>query len=186
MNRKVVYMGLAVLALPLAAILPAAAQQATPPAPPAMRGPAPLAQFDTNKDGAVTQAEIDTLRADRLKQFDRNADGKLSLEDYQALWLDAYRTQMVRAFQGHDADGDAAVTIEEFNRNFANVAGRADRNGDGKVDAQDMVRPQAQAPQARDGRDGGRQGPGPDMMRRPGPEQQQPGPAPQQQRGRGA
>lgn len=180
MNRKVVYMGLAALALPLVAALPAAAQQATPPAPPAMRGPAPLAQFDTNKDGAVTQAEIDTMRADRLKQFDKNADGKLSLEEYQALWLDAYRTQMVRAFQGHDINGDAAVTLEEFNRNFANIVGRADRNADGKVDAQDMMFPQARGGD----RDGGRQGPGPEM-RRPGP--QQPGPAPQQQqRGRGA
>ncbi len=185
MNCKIVYMGLAALALPLATVLPAASQQAMPPAPPAMRGPAPLAQFDTNQDGAVTQAEIDTMRSDRLKQFDKNADGKLNLEEYQALWLDAYRTQMVRAFQGHDIDGDAAVTIQEFNRNFANIVGHADRNGDAKVDAQDMVGPQVPPPQARDrGRDDDRRGPGPDM-RRPGP-QQQPGPAPQQQRGRGA
>ena len=186
MNRKVVYMGLAAaaVALPLlGASLPAFAQQAMPQmgrgGPDVGRGGPgnALAQFDTNKDGAVTQAEIDEMRTSRLKQFDKNNDGKLSLEEYQALWLDAYRTQMVRAFQGHDTDGDAAVTIEEFNRNFANIVRRADRNGDGKVDAQDQVRPQAQAPQER-GMD--RQ---PPAARRPGPQQP---PAQQQPQRRGA
>lgn len=186
MNRKLVYMGLAAAAvalpLTLGAALPAIAQQAMPqmgrPGPDAGRGGPgnALAQFDANKDGAVTQAEIDETRTGRLKQFDKNGDGKLSLEEYQALWLDAYRTEMVRAFQRHDADGDAAVTIEEFNRNFANIVRRADRNGDGKVDAQDQVRPQAQAPQER-GQD--RQAPG---ARRPGP-QQPPAQQPPQRRG---
>jgi len=102
----------------------------------------PLERYDTNKDGATTQAEVDAVRGDRLKQFDRNNDGKLNLEEYAALWLDAYRRQMVDQFQGHDDDGDGQVTIEEFNENFANLVRRNDRNGDGKVDATDVARPQ--------------------------------------------
>ena len=48
-------------------------------------------QFDTNKDGKLTQAEIDAARQERLAEFDADKNGALSLEEYQALWLDAMR-----------------------------------------------------------------------------------------------
>ncbi len=108
----------------------------------------PLEQFDTNKDGATTQAEINDMRAARLKQFDKNGDNKLTLEEYTQLWLDAYRRQMVDQFQHHDDDGDGLVTVDEFNEDFANMVRRADRNGDGKVDATDVARPAAPTPPA--------------------------------------
>ena len=106
----------------------------------------PLEQFDTNKDGATTQAEINDMRAARLKQFDKNGDNKLTLEEYTQLWLDAYRRQMVHQFQRHDDDGDGLITIDEFNKDFANLVRRYDRNGDGKVDAIDVARPTPPAP----------------------------------------
>lgn len=142
-----------------------------------------LGAFDTNKDGAVTQDEINAARGANLAKFDKNADGKLSVDEYSALWLDAMRTDMVRQFQGHDADGDGQVTTDEFNARFKDAVARADVNRDGKVDATDTQRPvaQQQAPQG-----GGNAGP---QMRRPdqGPQQQrQAPPQQQQQRGRGA
>ena len=140
-----------------------------------------LNAFDTNKDGAVTQDEINGARGANLAKFDANHDGKLSVEEYGALWLDAQRTAMVRQFQGHDADGDGLVTVDEFNAGFANTVARADTNGDGKVDATDGRRPVAQnalAPQPRgENRDAPRQGVA------PAPQQRQPQGGP---RGRGA
>lgn len=128
--------------------------------------------FDTNKDGAVTQDEINAARGANFAKFDANHDGKLSIEEYGALWLDAQRTVMVRQFQGHDADGDGLVTVDEFNAGFANAVARADTNGDGKVDATDGRRPVAQnapVPQPRgETRDAPRQG------ATPGPQQRQP------------
>ena len=145
-----------------------------------------LGAFDTNKDGAVTQDEINAARGANLAKFDKNADGKLSVEEYSALWLDAMRTDMVRQFQGHDVDGDGQVTTDEFNARFKDTVARADINKDGKVDATDTQRPvaQQQAPQQRGGNDG-------PQIRRPdqGPQQPQQRQAPQQQqqqRGRGA
>lgn len=143
-----------------------------------------LEAFDTNKDGAVTQDEINAARGANLAKFDANRDGKLSVEEYTALWLDAVRTDMVRQFQGHDADGDGQVTADEFNARFKDAVARADVNRDGKVDATDAQRPvaQQQAPQQR-----GNEGP---QIRRPdqGPQapQQRQAPQQQQQRGRGA
>jgi len=96
--------------------------------------------FDTNKDGKVTEAEIIAVRDARFDQFDANKDGKLSLDEYQALWMDAMRKAMVRQFQRHDGDGDAAVTKDEFNDRFTMIIERFDADNDGAV-SRDEIRP---------------------------------------------
>jgi hypothetical protein len=92
-----------------------------------------LEDFDSNKDGKLTQAEVDQTRRDRFAQFDTDKDGKLTLQEYQALWLDAMRRHLVDRFQGLDDDGDAAVTVEEFIAPFSKVVHRLDRNNDSEI-----------------------------------------------------
>jgi Ca2+-binding EF-hand superfamily protein len=96
--------------------------------------------FDANKDGAVTQAEIDQFRQGQITRFDANKDGTLSLDEYQSLWLDQMRERMVDAFQEHDDDGNGQVTSEEFNKRFAGLVERLDRNEDGELSADDRGR----------------------------------------------
>ena len=74
-----------------------------------------------------------SVRQGQVAQFDANKDGALSLEEYQALWLDRMRERMVDAFQEHDDDGNGQVTPEEFNERFSALVERLDRNGDGQV-----------------------------------------------------
>ena len=83
-------------------------------------------RYDANKDGKVTQEEIDTNRVARHGKYDANGDGKLSLEEFQGLWLEAYRRKMVREFQKFDVDGDAAVTLEEYTMPMSKAAERRD------------------------------------------------------------
>jgi Ca2+-binding EF-hand superfamily protein len=110
-----------------------------------------IEQFDANQDGAITQVEIDQVRRDRLAAFDQNNDGSLTLEEYQALWLDAMRERMVDRFQDLDDDGDAIVTVEEFVEPFGSMVGRLDRNGDGALSRDDMRRgPHHRAPDVED------------------------------------
>jgi Ca2+-binding EF-hand superfamily protein len=97
-------------------------------------------QFDANQDGRLTQAEIDQVRQSRLAEFDQNGDGSLSLEEYQALWMDAMRERMVDRFQAHDDDGDGIVTAEEFGEPFDRMVSRFDRDGDGEVTTDEMRR----------------------------------------------
>ncbi len=97
-------------------------------------------QFDANQDGRLTQAEIDQVRQSRLAEFDQNGDGSLSLEEYQALWLDAMRERMVDRFQLYSDDGDALITVEEFAEPYDRMVSRFDRNGDGEVTADEMRR----------------------------------------------
>jgi Ca2+-binding EF-hand superfamily protein len=110
-------------------------------------------QFDANEDGRLTQAEVDQVRQSRLAEFDQDDDGSLSLEEYQALWMDAMRERMVDRFQAHDDDGDGMVTAEEFAEPFDRMVSRFDRDGDGEVTADEMRR----RGERRGGRDGDRE-----------------------------
>jgi Ca2+-binding EF-hand superfamily protein len=105
-----------------------------------MRGDGLLEQFDSNNDGKLTQAEVDQARRDRFTQFDTDKDGILSLQEYQALWLDAMRRRVVDGFQILDDDGNAAVTTEEFMAPFGKVVQRLDRNDDGEISRDEFRR----------------------------------------------
>ncbi len=96
--------------------------------------------YDRDGDGKVTQAEIDQGRADRLSEFDGDGNGTLSLQEYEALWLDAMRERMVDRFQKHDDNGDGEVTVEEFSERTGRLVMRGDRNDDGAIGPEDMRR----------------------------------------------
>ena len=85
------------------------------------RGQSLIERFDTDRDGKLTQAEIDQARGDRLARFDTDGDGRLSLEEFQALWLDHMRERMVDSFQYLDSDGDGAITGPEYRDPFASI-----------------------------------------------------------------
>lgn len=97
-----------------------------------------LERYDSNEDGALTQAEIDAAREEQRARFDANGDGTLTLEEYQAMWIDARRERMVDGFQALDADGDGVITVEEFERPARNMVARLDRNGDDQLTRDDM------------------------------------------------
>lgn len=94
--------------------------------------------FDADGDGAITRAEVDRVCNERFARRDANGDGSLSLEEYQALWLDAMHERMVDRFQDYDDDGDAAVTGEEFAEPFAHMVDRLERDGDGAVTMEEV------------------------------------------------
>jgi len=93
---------------------------------------------DLNKDGGVTQSEMDESRAGRLKGYDQDNDGNLSLKEFEGLWMNAKRDHMVDRFQAFDSDGDAVVTKEEFLSPMTGMIARHDQNGDGKVMLDEM------------------------------------------------
>ncbi len=94
--------------------------------------------YDADKDGRVTQEEVDAFRADRLAKFDADGDGALSLAEYQALWLDAMRDRMVDRFQRHDDDGDGRITADEFSSDTRGMVAMGDRDGDGVLSYGDL------------------------------------------------
>jgi Ca2+-binding EF-hand superfamily protein len=103
-----------------------------------------LTKVDTNKDGVATEAEIAAAfqvgRSEHLKKrFERedaNKDGRLTREE----------TRMPSAwFERADTDDDGALTLAELTAARGDDAGahagksrRFDRNGDGKVEREEL------------------------------------------------
>ena len=92
---------------------------------------------DADGDGKLTQAEIDKVRNDRHAAHDADGDGNLSLEEFAGLWHETTRPLTVRAFQMLDTDGDAVVTRAEYDRPFAGIVERLDRDRDGALSMKD-------------------------------------------------
>ena len=99
-----------------------------------------LRSFDSNKDGKLTQAEIDQERTKRFSTYDADGDSRLAVSEFGALWQEVTQPMMVRAFQYLDPDGDGSISADEFDEPFANVVGRFDRNGDGALSPEDRPR----------------------------------------------
>ena len=92
-----------------------------------------LERYDGNRDGKVTQDEIDANRAAWHAQFDGDKSGGLAIGEFEALWLKAKREEMVREFQAFDRDGDGLVTMDEYKSPMATTVADMDRNGDGAL-----------------------------------------------------
>jgi len=99
-----------------------------------------MERFDTNEDGKLTQEELDDARKKLLATHDGDKDGKLSLAEFEKLWLEVKRQRMVRSFQRIDRDGDASITLDEFLKPYAKMIERMDRNDDGVLDSKDRRR----------------------------------------------
>ncbi len=100
-----------------------------------------MLRYDANKDGKISQAEIDQNRTQRLGEFDADKSAALSLEEFSQLWLKAHHRRVVREFQEFDVDGNAQVTLEEYQEPMASMVERMDFNGDGAMSKDDRVSP---------------------------------------------
>jgi hypothetical protein len=98
-----------------------------------------LERYDANKDGGLTQEEIDSNRTQWHGEFDADKTGDLSLAEFEALWLKARRDMMVREFQEFDRDGDGKLTLDEYKRPLTMLVTRMDQNGDGILNKDDRM-----------------------------------------------
>ncbi|MBL8905457.1 MAG: hypothetical protein JNM20_02155 [Rhizobiales bacterium] len=99
-----------------------------------------IERYDANKDGKITQDEINNNREAWYAEFDVDKDGKLSLVEFEKLWLKARHRMMVREFQFFDTDGDGSVTILEYKSPLEDIVADRDRNNDGALSREDRPR----------------------------------------------
>jgi Ca2+-binding EF-hand superfamily protein len=69
-----------------------------------------LSNFDSDKDGSLSEDELRAGLLGDLKTYDTDGDGALSLAEFEPLHAAHTRTMMVRGFQMLDEDGDGKVT----------------------------------------------------------------------------
>ena len=87
--------------------------------------------LDTNKDGTLSPDEMTAGIRAELKSYDKDANGTLSLEEFAVMHTAHTRPMTVRAFQMHDADGDAQVTEAEMAEMAAMMQSHMDGQQDG-------------------------------------------------------
>lgn len=107
-----------------------------------------LAAADENGDRSVTRAELDGLRAEMFDWLDRNADGVLDIADRSPIAQRlAARGEAAPprlgpvlggVVGGLDADGDAAISREEYDAAPAFMFERLDADADAVVTPQEM------------------------------------------------
>lgn len=112
--------------------------------------------YDTDKDGVVTQAEFDAVRASRLKAMDTDGDGKVSEAEYVGEYVARLDAELAASTasaeekakiregqikQAHvrygvlDKDKNGDLTAAEFAASGARAFAEQDGNGDGVVKA---------------------------------------------------
>ena len=97
-------------------------------------------EVDADGDGALTQQEIDSYRADRVGAVDASGDGALDLDEFDTLYREFTRPRMVDAFQRLDDDGDGSISESELDERFGGIVERLDRNEDGALSIEDRGR----------------------------------------------
>ncbi len=95
-------------------------------------------RYDADKDGKITQAEIDTNRTSWLNEFDGDKSGSLALAEFQNLWLKAQNERMVREFQRFDRDGNGQVSLDEYKEPLSGIVAQLDRDNDGIITSDEM------------------------------------------------
>ena len=93
-----------------------------------------VATIDADRDGTLTQGEIDEARTDRsaaLDAHDSNGDGSLTLSGFAHLWRETMRPVTVRAFHRLDTDGDTVISRTEYEQPLGDFVLLLNRNTNG-------------------------------------------------------
>lgn len=96
-----------------------------------------MVEVDTDKNGSITQDEINAFRTAKVAAADTSKDGALSLEEFSVAYNELMRAKMVDAFQNFDDDANGSITAAELDARFGDVVAKMDRNGDGVLSKAD-------------------------------------------------
>jgi hypothetical protein len=121
-----------------------------------------LLKFDADRDGRITRAEVDAGILAQFQGIDSNHDGRLDAAEYQV--YDDARRAARKAWRTAHPNGDAGsepddrasnwdpmkrldwnrdgfISLEEFGGRERALAIRADRDGDGTILVEDLMKP---------------------------------------------
>ena len=122
-----------------------------------------FATLDADKDGKVTQAEIDAPRLARVTGLDANNDGMMSAAELSAMFMVGMQARAdqhaARMLERHDSDGDGQISAAEIaaGPRPVNMIARMDTDGDGAISQAEADAAQERMQDRRgDRRDGGK------------------------------
>lgn len=97
-----------------------------------------LKQADANRDGQITWAEVEKLRASSFARLDRNNDGYIDGSDRPSLFGGRFDEAM-KTVSKFDTNGDGRISKSEMMNAEAPAFIKADANGD-KIVTSDEIK----------------------------------------------
>jgi Ca2+-binding EF-hand superfamily protein len=97
--------------------------------------------LDADGDGKITRREYIDARSARFTQLDKDRDGRLTAEDFPRASQSQSLTALAGRLVAHaDLNQDGAVSQDELGLAGTPLFDRADSNGDGFVDREEVAR----------------------------------------------
>lgn len=98
-----------------------------------------LRALDLDQDGSLSDQEVQAAPVS-LRSLDRNGDGELTTDEMEAMRSDAGASpdQLVTQLMSFDKDRNSVLTQEELPERMRAMFGRADKNHDGKLTAEEL------------------------------------------------
>ncbi len=94
-------------------------------------------RLDSNKDGRISQSELDARRQAAFRAMDTNSDGIVSQEEYKAAVLARMTPRLEKRYAKLDRNDDGKLSPDEIGRHKRNFIERMDTNGDGAISKQE-------------------------------------------------
>jgi len=96
-----------------------------------------LQQADANRDGEITWAEVEKLRASSFARLDRNGDGYIDNADRPRMFAGRFDEAMEKVSR-FDTNGDGRISQSEMMNAEAPAFTKADVNGDQIVTSEEI------------------------------------------------
>lgn len=89
--------------------------------------------IDADGDGSITEDEVALAQNALVAGADLSGEGDISLEEYEAIFLELMRDSLVDSFHELDEDGSGQITSGEMDEAVAELFNWVDRNDDGII-----------------------------------------------------
>jgi Ca2+-binding EF-hand superfamily protein len=99
-----------------------------------------LMPMDSDNDGSITRAEIESGTAAKAAEVDANKDGNITAEEVVAYREKQRLQRLADEIKAMDQDGNGAVSVAEYEAAQVWRIARLDRDGNGTIDP-DELRP---------------------------------------------